>query len=62
MPGCVEEAEKTILEGWEAERSASRSSTTSTVEAFATQTDAWFRDNLEGESLAVYEAIRNSAP
>ena len=25
------------------------------------QTDTWFRDNLEGDSLAVYEAMRSSA-
>ena len=32
------------------------------VDAFSSQTDEWMLENLEGESLAVYEAIKNSAP
>ena len=60
MPGCVEEAEQQILDGWEQE------GTTEIVddvdqEAFAQQTDAWFQENLDGDSLAVYEAMRSSA-
>lgn len=59
MPGCVEEAEAEILDGWEAEGSVEIVDGVDT-EAFSAQTDAWFRDNLEGDSLAVYESIKDS--
>lgn len=59
MPGCVEEAEQEILDGLEAEGSIEIVDDVDT-DAFSEQTDAWFRDNLEGDSLAVYEAIKDS--
>lgn len=59
MPGCVEEAEQEILGGWESEGAIEIVDDVDT-EAFAEQTDAWFRENLEGESLAVYESIKDS--
>ncbi|MEU2200194.1 DctP family TRAP transporter solute-binding subunit [Isoptericola sp. NPDC019482] len=61
MPGCVEEAEQKILEGWEADGAIEIVDDVDR-DAFAQQTDAWFRENLEGDSLAVYEAMRDSAP
>lgn len=60
MPGCVEEAEQEILDAWEQEGSVEVVDDVD-QEAFAQQTDAWFRENLEGDSLAVYEAMRSSA-
>jgi tripartite ATP-independent transporter DctP family solute receptor len=60
MPGCVEEAEQKILDRWEQEDAVEMVDDVDR-EAFAEQTDAWFRDNLEGDSLAVYEAMRGSA-
>jgi tripartite ATP-independent transporter DctP family solute receptor len=60
MPGCVEEAEQEILDRWEQEGTVEIVDDVDR-EAFAQQTDAWFRDNLEGDSLAVYEAMRSSA-
>ena len=60
MPGCVEEAEQEILDKWEQEGAVEVVDDVD-QEAFAQQTDAWFRDNLEGDSLAVYEAMRGSA-
>jgi tripartite ATP-independent transporter DctP family solute receptor len=60
MPGCVDDAEREILEKWEQEGSVEIVDDVD-QEAFAQQTDAWFRENLEGDSLAVYEAIRGSA-
>lgn len=59
MPGCVEEAEQEILDGWESDGSIEVVDDVDT-DAFAEQTDAWFRDNLEGDSLAVYESIKDS--
>jgi tripartite ATP-independent transporter DctP family solute receptor len=59
MPGCVEEAEQEILDGYESEGSIEIVDDVDT-EAFAEQTDAWFLENLEGDSLAVYESIRDS--
>lgn len=61
MPGCVEEAEQEILDGWESEGAIEIVDDVD-IEAFSTQTDAWFRENLDGDSLAVYEAIKSSAP
>jgi TRAP-type transport system periplasmic protein len=60
MPGCVEEAEQEILDTWEQEGSVEIVDDVD-QEAFAQQTDAWFKENLEGDSLAVYEAMRSSA-
>lgn len=60
MPGCVEEAEQEILDRWEQEGAAEVVDDVDR-EAFAEQTDTWFRENLEGDSLAVYEAMRSSA-
>ncbi|MFE7507207.1 DctP family TRAP transporter solute-binding subunit [Promicromonospora sp. NPDC057488] len=60
MPGCVEDAEREILDTWEQDGAIEVVDDVDR-EAFAEQTDAWFRDNLEGDSLAVYEAIRGSA-
>ncbi|HKJ10815.1 MAG TPA: DctP family TRAP transporter solute-binding subunit [Ornithinimicrobium sp.] len=59
MPGCVEEAETEILEGWESEGSIEIVDDVDT-EAFADKTDSWFRENLDGDSLTVYESIRDS--
>lgn len=59
MPGCVEEAETETLETWESDGSIEIVEDVDTT-AFAEQTDAWFRDNLEGDSLAVYESIKDS--
>ena len=59
MPGCVEEAEKEILDGFEAEGAMEIVDDVDTA-AFAEQTDAWFRANLDGDSLAVYESIKDS--
>ncbi|WP_285101984.1 DctP family TRAP transporter solute-binding subunit [Promicromonospora sp. MEB111] len=60
MPGCVEEAEQEILDTWEQEGAVEIVDDVD-QEAFAQQTDTWFRENLEGDSLVVYEAIRGSA-
>jgi tripartite ATP-independent transporter DctP family solute receptor len=60
MPGCVEDAEQEILDTWEQEGAVEIVDDVD-QEAFAQQTDAWFRENLTGDSLAVYEAIRDSA-
>jgi tripartite ATP-independent transporter DctP family solute receptor len=60
MPGCVEESEQEILDRWEQEGAAEIVDDVD-QEAFAQQTDAWFQENLEGDSLAVYEAMRSSA-
>lgn len=60
MPGCVEETEQEILDRWEQEGAVEIVDDVD-QEAFAEQTDTWFRDNLEGDSLAVYEAMRSSA-
>lgn len=59
MPGCVDEAEAEIMESWESEGSIEVVDDVDT-EAFAEQTDAWFRENLSGDSLAVYESIKDS--
>lgn len=59
MPGCVEAAEKKTLETWIAEDSIEIVDDVD-QEAFATQTDAWFRSNLDGDSLAVYESIKDA--
>ena len=61
LPACVEEAEATQLEEW-ASTDEIEIVDDVDVEAFSEQTDAWFRENLEGDSLAVYEAIKSSAP
>ena len=61
MPGCVAEAEDEILSTWEDEDSIEIVDDVD-IDAFSAETDAWFRDNLTGESLAVYEAIKDSAP
>jgi tripartite ATP-independent transporter DctP family solute receptor len=60
MPGCVEEAEAEILQTWEDEGSIEIVDDVDQA-AFSEQTDAWFRANLEGDSLAVYESIKDSA-
>lgn len=59
MPGCVDEAEAEIMASWESEGSIEVVDDVDT-EAFAEQTDAWFRENLSGDSLAVYESIKDS--
>lgn len=61
VPGCVEEAEQKILDEY---RSGDQIEVVDDVDtdAFREKTDAWFRDNLQGGSLEVYEAIRSSAP
>ncbi|MET1039072.1 MAG: DctP family TRAP transporter solute-binding subunit [Aeromicrobium sp.] len=59
MPGCVEEAEQKILDGFESEGKTQVVDDVD-VDAFSQQADAWFLDNLEGDSLAVYESIKNA--
>lgn len=59
MPGCVEKAEQEILDTWESEGALEIVEDVDT-EAFEEQVDTWFRENLEGESLAVYESIKDS--
>lgn len=59
MPGCVEDAEKEILDGWESDGTIEIVDDVDTA-AFSEKTDAWFRDNLEGDSLAVYESIKDA--
>ncbi|WP_141014823.1 DctP family TRAP transporter solute-binding subunit [Nocardioides sambongensis] len=59
MPGCVEEAEQETLDTWESEDAIEIVDDVD-VDAFSEQADAWFRDNLEGDSLAVYESIKDS--
>ncbi|MEQ6900438.1 DctP family TRAP transporter solute-binding subunit [Nocardioides sp. YIM 152588] len=59
MPGCVEEAEQETLAKWESDGSIEIVDDVD-VEAFSEQTDAWFRANLEGDSLAVYESIKDA--
>lgn len=59
MPGCVEKAEREILDRWESEGSIEVVDDVDT-DAFAEQTDTWFRENLKGDQLAVYESIRES--
>jgi tripartite ATP-independent transporter DctP family solute receptor len=61
VPGCVEEAEQKILDEY---RSGDEIEVVDDVDtdAFREKTDAWFRQNLQGGSLEVYEAIRSSAP
>ncbi|MFI8525999.1 DctP family TRAP transporter solute-binding subunit [Promicromonospora sukumoe] len=60
MPGCVDEAEQEILDAW-AQEGAVEIVDDVDQEAFAERTDAWFQENLQGDSLVVYEAIRGSA-
>ena len=59
MPGCVEQSESDTLAKWEADGSIEIVDDVDT-DAFSEQADAWFRDNLEGDSLAVYESIKDS--
>ena len=61
VPGCVEEAEQELLDEYAAGDDIEVVDDVD-IDGFREQTDAWFRDNLEGGSLEVYEAIRNSAP
>lgn len=60
MPGCVEESEQETLAAWESEGAIEIVDDVDR-DAFSEQTDAWFRDNLEGDSLAVYESIKDAA-
>ena len=61
VPGCVEEDEQAILDAYESGDDIEVVDDVD-IDAFREQTDAWFRDNLDGDSLAVYESIRSSAP
>lgn len=61
VPGCVEEADAAILDEYQSGDEIEVVDDVD-IDAFREQTDAWFRGNLEGDSLAIYEAIRNSAP
>lgn len=60
MPGCVEEAEQEILDRFESEGSMEIVDDVD-VAQFSEQVDAWFRENLDGDLLAVYESIKESA-
>lgn len=57
VPGCVEDAEAEILDEY---RAGDDITVVDDVdrEAFRSQTDPWFRENLEGESLEAYTTIR----
>lgn len=59
MPDCVAEAEAEILSAWETEGAIEIVDDVDTA-AFEEQADAWFRENLDGDSLAVYESIKDS--
>lgn len=59
MPDCVAEAEDEILSEWKANGAIEIVDDVDT-EAFEEQADAWFRENLDGDSLAVYESIKDS--
>lgn len=61
IPGCVEEEEQEQLTAWE-ESGDFEVVDDVDIDTFSAQTDDWFRENLQGDSLAVYEAIKNSAP
>lgn len=61
MPGCVATAETKILDGWKQKDKIQIVDDVDTA-AFSAQTDKWFRANLTGDSLAVFEAIKSSAP
>jgi TRAP-type transport system periplasmic protein len=60
VPGCVEQDEQEILEGW---RSGGQFQVVEDVDvdAFRTRVEPYLRDNLSPEQLTVYEAIRGSA-
>lgn len=59
VPGCIDQAEKEILEEY---RSGDDVTVVDDVdrEAFRVQSDAWLRENLEDDSLEVYESIRGA--
>lgn len=60
MEGCVEESDQAIVDEY-VEAGEIEVVDDVDLDAFREQADGWFRDNLDAESLAVYEAIRNSA-
>ncbi|SFB49174.1 tripartite ATP-independent transporter solute receptor, DctP family [Nocardioides alpinus] len=60
VPGCVAEDEETTLADWE-ETGDMEVVDDVDVEAFRSQADAYLRDNLGEEQLAVYEGIRGEA-
>ena len=60
VPGCVEEDEQKILDGWASE-GAMEVVDDVDVEAFRSQVDSYLRENFNDEQLAVYEGIREAA-
>lgn len=58
---CIEEAEEEILTQWE-ESGDMEVVEDVDVDAFRERAEEYFRANLEGEQLAVYESLRESAP
>ncbi|MGJ9412724.1 TRAP transporter substrate-binding protein DctP [Aeromicrobium sp. CF4.19] len=60
VPGCVEEDEQELLEGWSSGDEMQVVDDVD-VEAFRSQADEFLRANFNEEQLAVYEGIRESA-
>ncbi len=60
VPGCVEEDEQKILDGWEQD-GAMEIVDDVDMAAFQEQADAYLRENFDEEQLAIYEGIRESA-
>lgn len=59
VPGCVEEAEAEILEGW---RSSGEMEVVDDVDVatFRSQAVEYFQENLEGDTLELYQTIQDS--
>ena len=60
VPGCVEEDEQKILDGWEQDGAMEIVDDVDQA-AFQEQADAYLRENFDEEQLAIYEGIRESA-
>jgi len=57
---CIEEAETELVEGWQ-ESGEMTVVDDVDIDTFADQAEAFFLDNYEGDQLALYESIRESA-
>jgi tripartite ATP-independent transporter DctP family solute receptor len=60
VPGCVKDAEDKILQKWQDDGSMKVVDDVD-VDAFSKQADSYLRSHLTGDSLKVYESIKNSA-
>jgi TRAP-type C4-dicarboxylate transport system substrate-binding protein len=60
VPGCVEEDEQKILDGWEQDGAMEIVDDVDQA-AFQEQADTYLRENFDEEQLAIYEGIRESA-